>query len=72
MDRLDQILADRAARKAAEKAASGAVSAIRRAFAYPRCGDGFPATAAEKRAAAWAVKAHGSIDAALAAEGVFS
>lgn len=72
MDALDRLLADRAARMAAEKAERAALSAIRRAHAWPRCGQGFPATSAEKRAVAWAVKAHGSIDAAMAAQGVFS
>lgn len=71
-DQMDRVVAERAARLSAEKAERAAMSAIRSAYAWPRCGQGFPATAAEHRAAAWAKKAHGSIDAAMTAMEVYS
>lgn len=45
---------------------------IARAYAWPRCGEGFPATAAEKAAKSWAVEKYGSLQAAMAAMEVYS
>lgn len=61
---LEAIQAGRAERQARAQAEARALAAIRRAHEWPRCGQGYPATAAEEAALQWAIKAHGSLDAA--------
>lgn len=57
---------------AREKARAQAMRVIRSAWAWPRCGEGFPAISAEVAAEAWAIDAYGSVDGAMEAGGVFS
>ena len=45
---------------------------IRRAYAWPRCGEGFPASDAEAQAQAWAIERYTSLDNALEAMEIFS
>lgn len=70
--RIDEILNARAKRIAENKRERSAISAIRQAFAWPRCGEGFPATRAEEEAQKWALEKFGSLDAAMADNWIFS
>lgn len=63
-DRIAQIEAERAARRASLEERETAVKLLRRAFEYPRCGDGFPRNTAEKKAERLLTGLYGSIDAA--------
>lgn len=56
----------------AARAARQNLRVIRQAYAWPRCGQDFPAGAAEKTANAWAIQAHGSLEAAMSKHGVYS
>ena len=69
---LREIAAARAERASADAERVHAIRAIRAAYEWPRCGDGFPSSGAEWAAARWAEAQYGSLEAALAANDVYS